>query len=546
MPDSKYPRGLFFLVFTEFWERFGYYLMIGIFTLYMTADTSEGGFGWDNADAADIYGTFIAVAYLTPFMGGLLADLKLGYRFSITLGGILMGIGYCMLAIPEKWAFYTSLAIMVVGNGFFKPNISTLLGNLFNDDRYRHKKDTGYNIFYMGINLGAFICNFIAAIMRNKIGWNGAFIAAGVGMFIGVITFWVGMKHYKHVDVRKEPKPEDKPFIMQFVKVLLVGILFAFAGWMIPGTVSSSNSTDAFFMFCIPVVYFYSSIYFKANTEERKPLGTMFTIFLIVILFWAIFKQNGTALTTYAKYYTDRESPAQIAGLTKELGFSETLAAKNAEVNQLDEQFRKIKDDKGEVVKCNDYPAYFKNIDSDKMPAEGGTVNLFNTEIFQSVNPFFVVFLTPLLIALFAYMRRRGKEPTTASKIAAGLFISALSTLVMVAAVHYTGNGIHKASAWWLIGAYGVITIGELCLSPMGLSMVSKLSPPRLTALMMGGWSLATSIGNKVSGELGKNWDKFDNKANFFWLNFGLLMLAFLIMMLLLKRLNRVFKEGKV
>ena len=546
MPDSKYPRGLFFLVFTEFWERFGYYLMIGIFTLYMTADTSEGGFGWDNADAADIYGTFIAVAYLTPFMGGLLADLKLGYRFSITLGGILMGIGYCMLAIPEKWAFYTSLAIMVVGNGFFKPNISTLLGNLFNDDRYRHKKDTGYNIFYMGINLGAFICNFIAAIMRNKIGWNGAFIAAGVGMFIGVITFWVGMKHYKHVDVRKEPKPEDKPFIMQFVKVLLVGILFAFAGWMIPGTVSSSNSTDAFFMFCIPVVYFYSSIYFKANTEERKPLGTMFTIFLIVILFWAIFKQNGTALTTYAKYYTDRESPAQIAGLTKELGFSETLAAKNAEVNQLDEQFRKIKDDKGEVVKCNDYPAYFKNIDSNKMPAEGGTVNLFNTEIFQSVNPFFVVFLTPLLIALFAYMRRRGKEPTTASKIAAGLFISALSTLVMVAAVHYTGNGIHKASAWWLIGAYGVITIGELCLSPMGLSMVSKLSPPRLTALMMGGWSLATSIGNKVSGELGKNWDKFDNKANFFWLNFGLLMLAFLIMMLLLKRLNRVFKEGKV
>ena len=546
MPDSKYPRGLFFLVFTEFWERFGYYLMIGIFTLYMTADTSEGGFGWDNADAADIYGTFIAVAYLTPFMGGLLADLKLGYRFSITLGGILMGIGYCMLAIPEKWAFYTSLAIMVVGNGFFKPNISTLLGNLFNDDRYRHKKDTGYNIFYMGINLGAFICNFIAAIMRNKIGWNGAFIAAGVGMFIGVITFWMGMKHYKHVDVRKEPKPEDKPFIMQFVKVLLVGILFAFAGWMIPGTVSSSNSTDAFFMFCIPVVYFYSSIYFKANSEERKPLGTMFTIFLIVILFWAIFKQNGTALTTYAKYYTDRESPAQIAGLTKELGFSETLAAKNAEVNQLDEQFRKIKDDKGEVVKCNDYPAYFKNIDSDKMPAEGGTVNLFNTEIFQSVNPFFVVFLTPLLIALFAYMRRRGKEPTTASKIAAGLFISALSTLVMVAAVHYTGNGIHKASAWWLIGAYGVITIGELCLSPMGLSMVSKLSPPRLTALMMGGWSLATSIGNKVSGELGKNWDKFDNKANFFWLNFALLMLAFLIMMLLLKRLNRVFKEGKV
>jgi POT family proton-dependent oligopeptide transporter len=185
MANSKYPKGLFYLVFTEFWERFGYYLMIGIFTLYMITDTAEGGLGWDNADAADIYGTFIAAAYLTPFMGGLLADLKLGYRFSITLGGILMGIGYCMLAIPQTWAFYTSLVIMVVGNGFFKPNISTLLGNLYNDPEFKHKKDTGYNIFYMGINLGAFICTFIAAIMRNKIGWGAAFIAAGIGMFIG-------------------------------------------------------------------------------------------------------------------------------------------------------------------------------------------------------------------------------------------------------------------------------------------------------------------------------------------------------------------------
>ncbi len=544
MSNSKYPQGLFFLVFTEFWERFGYYLMIGIFTLYMTADTSEGGFGWDNAEAADIYGTFIAVAYLTPFMGGLLADLKLGYRFSITLGGILMGIGYCMLAIPEKWAFYTSLAIMVVGNGFFKPNISTLLGNLFNDDRYRHKKDTGYNIFYMGINLGAFICNFIAAIIRNKIGWHGAFISAGIGMFIGVITFWMGMKHYKHVDVRKEPKPEDKPFLMQFGRILLMGLGFAALGWFIPDNIMGSNSTDAFFMFCIPVIYFFASIYFKANAEERKPLGTMFTIFIIVILFWAIFKQNGTALTTYAKYYTDRESPEQIATTAKNLGFLEKVTADNAEVNQLDEQFRKIKDVNGAPVKCIDYPAYFKNLEPSKVPPLGQSLNLFNTEIFQSVNPFFVVIFTPLIIAFFSYMRSRGKEPTTATKIAYGLFISGLSTLVMVAAVAYTNNGMSKASAWWLIAGYGVVTVGELLLSPMGLSMVSKLSPVRLTALMMGGWSLATSIGNKLSGVLAKNWDKFDNKANYFWVNFALLMFAFLIMMFLLKRLNKVFREG--
>lgn len=553
--ESKHPKGLFFLVFTEFWERFGYYLMIGIFFLYMTADEKAGGMGWDNATGADIFGTFIALAYLTPFMGGLLADLKLGYRFSITLGGILMGIGYCMLAIPEKWAFFTSLAVMVVGNGFFKPNIATLLGNLYNDPRYRANKDTGYNLFYMGINVGALICNFVAAIMRNKIGWHGAFITAGIGMFLGVITFWLGMKNYKHVDVRKEPKPEDKPFIMQFVKVLLTGLAFAVVGWILPNaiagkenelfTIMGSQSTDAFFMFCIPVVYFYSSIYKKANAEERKPLGTMFTIFIIVILFWAIFKQNGTALTTYAEYYTDREAPTAITGVTKTFGFSEELAAKNKEVNQVDEQFRKIKGADGKPIKCMDYPLYFKNIDSSKMPAQGQSVNLVNTEIFQSINPFFVVALTPLVIAFFAFMRKRKKEPTTATKIAYGLFISALSTLVMVAAVYATDNGMHKASAWWLIGSYGVITVGELLLSPMGLSMVSKLAPLRLAALMMGGWQLATSIGNKLSGVLAKNWDKFDNKANYFWLNFALLMFAFIIMMLLLKRLNKVFHEGK-
>lgn len=551
--ESKYPNGLFFLVFTEFWERFGYYLMIGIFFLYMT-DNTTGGLGWDNAEASDVFGTFIALAYLTPFMGGLLADLKLGYRFSVTLGGILMGIGYCMLAIPEKWAFYTALGIMVVGNGFFKPNISTLLGNLFNDPRYKDKKDTGYNIFYMGINLGAFLCNFIAAIMRNKIGWHGAFITAGIGMFIGVITFWMGMKHYKHVDVRKEPTPEDKPFLMQFVKVLMVGVAFAVIGWMVPNliwgdggekafTVMGSRSTDAFFMFCIPVIYFYSSIYMKANTEEKKPLGTMFTIFIIVILFWAIFKQNGTALTTYAQSYTDRESPALVTNITEKLSLSEKVTADSIEVTKVDHQFRPVKDENGKNIKHQAYPNYFNNLPAEKYPAQGESMNLINTEIFQSVNPFFVVALTPLLIAFFAFMRKRKKEPTTASKIALGLLLSALSVLIMVAAVYFTDNGTTKASAGWLIASYGVITVGELCLSPMGLSMVSKLSPVRLTALMMGGWMLATSIGNKLSSVLAKNWDKFDNKANYFWLNFGLLLFAFLIMMLLLKRLNKVFKE---
>ena len=551
MSESKYPKGLFFLVFTEFWERFGYYLMIGIFTLYMTTDENKGGFGWDNAKSADVYGTFIALVFLTPFMGGLLADLKLGYRLSISLGGIFMGIGYCLLAVHSQWTFYTALAIMIIGNGFFKPNISALLGNLFNDPRYIQNKDTGYNIFYMGINLGAFVCTFVAAAMRNKIGWGAAFISAGVGMFIGVITFWIGMKHYRHVDVRKEPSADEKALLLQFVKIILIGLVFATLGWLLPTqiwgtakepyTIMGSQSTDAFFMFCMPVIYFYASIYLKANAEERRPLGTMFTIFIIVILFWAIFKQNGSALTNYAENYTNRQVPSALSPITRSLSFSDTLAARNKLVNQLDEQFRRIKDTNGETKKCVDYPAYFKNLGVEHYPAPGKTIDLLNTEIFQSINPFFVIILTPLLITFFAFMRRRGKEPTTASKIAWGLLISSLSTLVMVAAVHYTNNGMDKASAWWLISAYGVVTVGELLLSPMGLSMVSKLSPVRLTALMMGGWYLATSIGNKLSGVLAKNWDRFDDKANYFLLNFFLLFIAFVMMLVLLKRLNRVF-----
>jgi POT family proton-dependent oligopeptide transporter len=543
MSEPKYPRGLFFLVFTEFWERFGYYLMIGIFFLYMIGDVGGGGMGWSRGKASDIYGTFIALVFLTPFIGGLMADLKLGYRLSITLGGLFMGAGYCLLAVHSEPVFYTALALMVIGNGFFKPNISALLGNLFDDPRYKDKKDTGYNIFYMGINLGAFICTFIAALMRNKIGWHAAFISAGIGMFIGVITFWIGIKHYRHVDVRKEPTPEDRSLLMRFVGMMVLGLLFAWVGWIIPDSIFGSDSADAFFMFCVPVVAFFASIYVKAKAEEKPALGTMFTIFLVVILFWAIFKQNGSALTNYAEFYTDRQVSPAFLPLTRAMSNSDSIDARSIEVNQLDEQFRWITDEKGNPKKCLDYPAYYKNLDADKYPEPGGAVEVLNTEIFQSINPFFVITLTPLVIAFFAFLRRRGKEPTTATKITYGLLISALSTLIMVGAAHYTGNGMTKASAWWLIGAYGVITVGELLLSPMGLSMTSKLSPPRLTALMMGGWYLATSIGNKLSGVLAKNWDKFDNKANYFWLNFVFLFLAFVIMLVLLRRLNKVFRS---
>ena len=200
----------------------------------------------------------------------------------------------------------------------------------------------------------------------------------------------------------------------------------------------------------------------------------------------------------------------------------------------------------GQEMKELNYPSYFKNIEVTEIPAEGGEIKVWAASLSQSINPFWVIVLTPLIVALFTWLRRKGKEPSTPTKIAFGLLISALSVLVMVAAVKVGNNGAEKVSVWWLIGSYGVITIGELFLSPMGLSLVSKLSPVRITSLMMGGWFLSTSIGNKLSGILASKWDEYDNKANYFWLNFILLFAAALFLFAILRWLNKVMKEKGV
>jgi POT family proton-dependent oligopeptide transporter len=197
----------------------------------------------------------------------------------------------------------------------------------------------------------------------------------------------------------------------------------------------------------------------------------------------------------------------------------------------------------GNVIKEINYPVYFRNQAKDQLPTEGSTISVWATNLSQSINPGWVILLTPLVVAFFAFLRRRKKEPTTPTKIALGLIISGLSALVMYAAVQAGHNGTEKVSAWWLIASYGVVTIGELCLSPMGLSIVSKLSPPRITALMMGGWFLSTSIGNKLSGVLASMWDGYEDKGNFFLINFSLLVIAFLFMLFILKWLNKIFNE---
>lgn len=540
--NKKHPLGLPFLFFTEMWERFGYYLMIGIFQLYLTSSMEKGGLGMDRKDAADIYGTFIAFVFLTPFLGGLLADRILGYSKSIFIGGILMGLGYLGLAIPGTQYFYISLFLIVLGNGFFKPNISTLLGNLYNDDNYKHLKDAGYNIFYSGINIGAASCTFIAAFMRNKYGWSYAFGTAGIGMFVGLIVYFIGLKHYKHADVLKPAQKEDMPLSKIFTTVFLPAIVVGLAAWNFPGNIFGSDSTDAFIFATIPIIIFYVGLYVKASIADKKPLAALLTIMLVSVMFWAVFKQNGTALTTWAQYYTDRETPAVVKPISESLYQVEKVTNQVDSVEAFTEKFSLIKEN-GKAKKVWDKPVYFRNLQPKLMPADHAEISLFNTELFQSINPLWVIILTPLVVLFFGLLKRKNVEPSTASKITFGLLISSVSTLVMVAAVYYCDNGAEKASPLWLIGCYGVVTVGELFLSPMGLSLVSKLSPKRLTALMMGGWFLSTSIGNKLSGILATLWDGYENKANFFLVNFVLLGISAIIMFMLLKWLNKILKE---
>ncbi len=567
----KHPQGLPYLFFTEMWERFGYYLMLGIFVLYMI-DVDKGGLAIADKVSYDVFGTFIALTYLTPFLGGFLADKALGYIRSVYIGGTLMGLGYLLLGFPVLRAFgvalsqetvmtwfYVAVGLIVIGNGFFKPSISTLLGNLYSYPQYKERKDWGYNLFYMGINIGALLGPILAAFMRNKYAWPAAFITAGIGMFIGLIVFTIGRKHVLPgerkamiaagtLDASQEGGGSTIGQVLGavFVPALLAGAL----GWFLPGmllgegkTLLDSQSTDAFLFASIPVIIFYVSLWMKAREGEKRPIAALLAVFAVSIVFWAVFKQNGTALTNWAKYYTDREITGTAQPIAVNLYQTEKLSAAPEKVSLYDEQYRALKNDSGKVRKEIGQHVYFRNLPPARVPADDRPVYVASPELFQSINPGWVVLLTPVVIAVFAALRRRGKEPTTPTKIAIGLVISALSTLVMVLAVKASMNGAVKVSAWYLVFTYGVVTVGELCLSPMGLSLVSKLSPPRLTALMMGGFFLSTSIGNKLSGVLAGLWYGYENKENFFLVNCGLLLAAALGAFLMLRWLNRVMAE---
>ncbi|MGF1870079.1 peptide MFS transporter [Photobacterium indicum] len=395
-----HPKGLFLLFGTELWERFSYYAMRAILVLYLTDKTINGGLGWSTQDALNLYGIYTGLVYITPLIGGWIADNFLGQRRSIIIGGVLMALGQFTLALPHSMidpnavtAFYLGLALLIVGNGLFKPNISTMVGDLYQDGD--HRRDGAFTIFYMGINLGSLLAGIIAGTASMNYGWKAGFLTAGIGMVISLVTQLI------------------------FAERILGNI------GKIPAAKRAAEMNK-------------SGKKEPLTTQERDRLKVIMIMGLFVVIFWAGFEQAGGLMNIFSQQYTDRM------------------------------------------------------IGSFEVPAAW----------FQSLNPFFVITLAPIIAALWVKMGP--KEPNSPVKFAMGLFFLAIGFVFMMGAVMQQGGDITvKTSMLWLVGAYFFHTLGELCLSPIGLSMVTKLAPLRLASLMMGTWFGFNAVANYVAGIIG-------------------------------------------
>jgi proton-dependent oligopeptide transporter, POT family len=393
-----HPRGLATLFFTEMWERFSYYGMRALLMLYMVGSVSQPGLGFGERRAATIYGLYTMCVYLSGIPGGWLADRVFGHYRAVLYGGIIIAAGHFTMAVPGLPFFYTGLGLIVIGTGLLKPNVSSMVGTLYRRDDIR--RDAGFSMFYMGINLGAFIAPLICGWLGQQSNWHFGFAAAGVGMIIGLIQYVAGRKYLTPVS-----QDEVTPNVV------------AAAGDEAPQVDAPPKAAPL-------------------SGADWARIGAIGILTLFALLFWAGFEQAGSSLTLFA----DRATRLTLFGFT------------------------------------------------------------FPSSWFQSVEPLFVILFSPVFAWLWIRLARRNAEPSSPAKFTLGLFFLSLSfALVIPAARAFEASG-GRVSPWWLIGLYFLQMIGELCLSPVGLSMVTKLSPSHLVGLMMGVWFFATAMGNYVAG----------------------------------------------
>jgi POT family proton-dependent oligopeptide transporter len=438
-----HPRGLSTLFFTEMWERFSYYGMRALLILFMTATVADGGMGFDTAVAGAIYGLYTSMVYMMTLPGGWIADRLIGQRRAVLYGGILIACGHFSMAFPSTATFYLGLFLIVIGTGLLKGNVSVMVGQLYAPRDAR--RDAGFSIFYMGINLGAFIAPLICGYLGQRVNWHIGFASAGLGMVIGIIQYVAGGKYLSEASLH--PAPAASAQEAELVKrratiwgsvALVLLVAFGFGTYTGALPVSPSQIADAAgYMLLIICVGFFGWLFASSNwtPAERKRLYAIAVFFLAAAIFWSLFEQAGSTLNLFA----DRDTRTSI------LGWS------------------------------------------------------FPSSWFQSMNSLFVWSFAPVFAVL--WMKLGSHEPSTPVKFALGLILVGAGFAVLVAAAGLAAGGV-QVSPLWLTVVYLLHTFGELCLSPVGLSAMTKLAPVRIAGLMMGVWFLATSVGNFIAGRL--------------------------------------------
>ncbi|MDC1173411.1 peptide MFS transporter [Methylophilaceae bacterium] len=425
--NDRNPYSLTTLFFTEMWERFSYYGMRALLVLYLV-----NSLGFSDADALHIYAIYTGLVYLTPIIGGYLADKYLGTQKAIFIGGLTMMLGHFLMAFPDL--LFLAMGLLIIGNGYFKPNISVLLGRLYKDNDVR--RDSGFSIFYIGINLGAFLAPLIVGYVGETINWHYGFAIAGLGMLAGLIQFYLGQNKIIQEDFSKKTKRLNYSDwgLIGFLSLINIPIILLI--FKINGFINDNFYELLTLLFTLAIILFLK----KKNKinfikEDIKKIFYIGTLSLFVIFFWVGFEQAGGSLTLYASNSVDRNF----------FGF---------------------------IV-----PASF----------------------FQSINPLIIILLGPLIANFWLRIDRSDHKINTSQKMGIGLILLSAGFFLIM---YVNNSNASYISLWWLVGVYFLHTLGELCLSPIGLSMVSKVSPKKIASLMMGFWFLSAAIANYSAGKL--------------------------------------------
>jgi len=438
---NQHPKGLYTLFFTEMWERMSYYGMRGILVLFMTASILDGGLQFDNVSASAIYGIYSACVYLVALLGGWLADRHIGQQKAILYGGMIIMLGHFLLAFTNLQTFYLGLIFVVLGTGLLKPNISAIVGGLYENDL--NKKESGFTIFYMAINIGSVLGFFICGFLGENVGWHYGFGAAGIGMAFGLIQFIltksnlgsIGLK--PSIELNNEAKKKELRIFNSFMLIFFLIIFLGLFGYVSFDPIPIANILTLVILLIAIMYFLYLFFFGNLSEEEGKKIALIVVLFFGAAFFWSGFDQAGSSFNIFAKEYTDR------------------------------------------IILGWEYPASW----------------------LQVLNPVLVVILSPFMAYMWLFLGKRMLDPSLPFKFGLGLIFMAIG-FVFIATGASVAMQEGMAGAKWLLLTYLFHTIGELTLSPIGLAAISNLSPKRFVGQMMGIWFLASSLGAIIAGLL--------------------------------------------